>query len=120
VVVTNYKCGKYYHDAICGLFVCQMCRTGIDAVVSRIRMFSIRMAARNWLNKRCFAILLAFVIVFGVFYCEFFIYYKYLWKCDWPEMNAKNSNESVLRVLILSDPHLLGPRTGHWLDKLRR
>lgn len=86
----------------------------------KIPMISIRMILRNWSSKQCFFIFLAFIVASGVFYCEFIIYYKYLWKCNWPKMDAENASEGVLRALILADPHILGPRTGHWFDKIRR
>lgn len=28
--------------------------------------------------------------------------------------------EAPVRAIILADIHMLGPRKGHWLDKLRR
>ncbi|XP_032528960.2 metallophosphoesterase 1-like [Danaus plexippus] len=52
------------------------------------------------------------------FYCEFLIYYIVTLQCGWP--NLTDQNEDVLKAFILSDPHLLGPFRGHWLDKWRR
>ena len=61
--------------------------------------------------------LLIVVAVFG--YCEWLHYYLVLTLCSWP-LPQSNGGVPHLRVLLLADPHLLGPRKGHWFDKLRR
>lgn len=69
--------------------------------------------------------LICFTLTVFIF-CEFLIYYVVIIQCHWPELknqtlgtNKKNSH-SVLKTIFLSDPHLLGRISGHWLDKLRR
>ncbi|TRY91060.1 hypothetical protein DNTS_035780 [Danionella cerebrum] len=59
----------------------------------------------------------AFISVFAL--CEYGIYYPVILRCSWPLLENEDS-QSALRVLILSDTHLLGAIRGHWLDKLRR
>ncbi|BES88330.1 Calcineurin-like phosphoesterase [Nesidiocoris tenuis] len=62
------------------------------------------------------------------FFCEYLIYYCVLFQCSWPTLDpqkadatiAITNSDMVIRALILADPHLLGPRHGHWFDKLRR
>lgn len=69
------------------------------------------------------------VAVLGIFFfCEFLIYYIILLRCAWPQLNDALRDERItltenykpLKAMILSDPHLLGPVSGHWFDKLRR
>ncbi|KAL5022881.1 hypothetical protein ScPMuIL_002036 [Solemya velum] len=67
------------------------------------------------------------LILAFVFYCEFLHYFLVLLWCQWPVLDVKNEDSSVpsgyeppLKVMILADTHLLGPRKGHWFDKLRR
>lgn len=69
------------------------------------------------------------LVVLGIFFfCEFAIYYLVLLRCSWPQLNEAledqnvqlNENYKPVKAMILSDLHLLGPRTGHWFDKLRR
>ncbi|MBN3290763.1 MPPE1 Metallophosphoesterase, partial [Polypterus senegalus] len=49
-----------------------------------------------------------------------------MFSCVWPDNEAPLSGQRgegsapVLRVLVLSDTHLLGAINGHWFDKLRR
>lgn len=40
-------------------------------------------------------------------------------QCNWPSLKAVEHSDP-LKAFILADTHLLGPRRGHWLDKLRR
>uniref|UniRef100_A0ACB8FCN8 Metallophosphoesterase 1 n=1 Tax=Sphaerodactylus townsendi TaxID=933632 RepID=A0ACB8FCN8_9SAUR len=46
--------------------------------------------------------------------------------CHWPQVKtetpegSEQTSASVLKVVFLSDTHLLGEIQGHWLDKLRR
>lgn len=62
-------------------------------------------------------------IFFGVIcttlYCEYGIYYIVIAQCRWPNLQEAQE-KNVLKAFILADTHLLGPRRGHWLDKLRR
>ncbi|XP_041975755.1 metallophosphoesterase 1-like [Aricia agestis] len=62
----------------------------------------------------------AFIFLFGLafiyFYCEYLIYLVVVAQCAWPTLQ----NADTLKVLIIADPHLLGPFRGHWLDKWRR
>jgi predicted MPP superfamily phosphohydrolase len=64
-----------------------------------------------------------------VFYNEWLAYYVILLQCQWPALDVNTADFSIvddgassspLRVLVLSDTHLLGSREGHWFDKLRR
>jgi metallophosphoesterase superfamily enzyme len=55
-----------------------------------------------------------------VFYSEFLVYYIVLWQCHWPELASDHSHEAVLKCFFIADTHLLGTKTGHWFDKLRR
>ncbi|KAK3515574.1 hypothetical protein QTP70_024590, partial [Hemibagrus guttatus] len=50
-------------------------------------------------------------------FCEYVVYFPVILRCSWPEILEKRDS---LRVLFLSDPHLLGAIRGHWFDKLRR
>lgn len=66
-----------------------------------------------------------FALVLLVAYNEFLIYYVMLVQCQWPlpgdvpaYMPASRGSDA-LKVMMLADTHLLGPR-GHWFDKLRR
>jgi len=66
-------------------------------------------------------LVLAFVIAF----CEYFIYkISIALFCDWPAVEESNKpvveETKTLKLLLVADPHLLGPARGHWLDKLRR
>ena len=54
-----------------------------------------------------------------VVYCEVLHYVVVLWSCDWPGPWPGNE-PAPLKVMMIADTHLLGPRHGHWLDKLRR
>lgn len=54
---------------------------------------------------------------FLVFFCEVLIYYIVLLQCTWPQIS---SDYTPLKTALLADTHLLGPRFGHWFDKLRR
>lgn len=49
--------------------------------------------------------------------CEYAVHMLGVFACEWPELN---DNEKTTNVMLLSDPHLLGVRKGHWFDKLRR
>lgn len=79
------------------------------------------------MNIKLKLLLFAFLLVlFVLFLCEYFIYYLVILSCRWPKIEHKSdSNESQeseegLKVMILSDIHLLGELKGHWFDKLRR
>lgn len=70
-----------------------------------------------------------FLVVLLVFYCEFLHYYLVLLRCTWPSpatltwarfQTEEDRPQPPLRVMILSDTHLLGFKNGHWFDKLRR
>ncbi|MEE6464510.1 hypothetical protein FKM82_006282 [Ascaphus truei] len=59
-----------------------------------------------------------------VLFCEFLVYYFAIIRCSWPDVkrvpDQDSKSASALRVMFLSDTHLLGEIRGHWLDKLRR
>ncbi len=59
-------------------------------------------------------------LLVGLLLCEYLIYYPVLWKCGYPKLAQDSGDEEVLKVMLLSDTHLLGSRHGHWFDKLRR
>ncbi|KAJ0182492.1 hypothetical protein K1T71_001861 [Dendrolimus kikuchii] len=65
-----------------------------------------------------FVLLLFGIILTGLF-CEYGIYYLVVAQCTWPSLETVHHSDS-LKAFILADTHLLGPRRGHWLDKLRR
>jgi len=56
----------------------------------------------------------------GIVYNEFLIYYLVLWQCNYPLQSATTSTRATVTAMVLADTHLLGPRNGHWFDKLRR
>ncbi|XP_059051125.1 metallophosphoesterase 1-like [Achroia grisella] len=72
----------------------------------------------NNFNKRI--ILLVLGVILTIVYCEFLIYYIVISQCSWltPEKIADQSD--VLKTLILTDTHLLGPRNSFWIDRWRR
>lgn len=64
-----------------------------------------------------------------LFFCEYLIYYLVLMQCAWPSLDPhkidstislSKSNESSVKAMFIADTHLLGPKEGHWFDKLRR
>ncbi|KAK2584651.1 hypothetical protein KPH14_006998 [Odynerus spinipes] len=81
------------------------------------------------LRKRYYDIyLIICTLVFVLFFCEYFIYYLVLVQCAWPSLDphktistiSSSNNENPVRAMFIADIHLLGPRQGHWFDKLRR
>lgn len=62
------------------------------------------------------AIIALTVLTLTFAYNEYGIYWQALLKCDWPRAHE----DTLVRLMILSDTHLLGSRHGHWFDKLRR
>uniref|UniRef100_H2YVN8 Uncharacterized protein n=1 Tax=Ciona savignyi TaxID=51511 RepID=H2YVN8_CIOSA len=66
-----------------------------------------------------FYLILLFLSAFT--FNEYFIYYFTIFNCRWPKVVKVDFNrDSYQRLLVLSDPHLLGDVEGHWFDKLRR
>lgn len=64
-------------------------------------------------------------IVLILIYCEVIIYYIVIGQCSWPHLIKKGSfvaqdEVEPLKMMLLADTHLLGPKRGHWFDKLRR
>lgn len=54
-------------------------------------------------------------------YCEYLIYYVTQIQCGWPSLNMEPTEKAdPVYALVIADPHLLGSRNGHWLDKWRR
>lgn len=55
-------------------------------------------------------------------FCEWLIYYLVIFQCSWPEVDLEGMNRQSepLKAMLLTDTHLLGPKHGHWFDKLRR
>uniref|UniRef100_A0A0A9WS93 Metallophosphoesterase 1 homolog n=2 Tax=Lygus hesperus TaxID=30085 RepID=A0A0A9WS93_LYGHE len=62
------------------------------------------------------------------FLCEYLIYYFVLIQCSWPVLDPRKADQTIepkdsnqmVKVMLLADTHLLGPKHGHWFDKLRR
>ncbi|XP_026757271.1 metallophosphoesterase 1 homolog [Galleria mellonella] len=81
------------------------------------------MLFRRWRHKLFFnvSLRLFFGIICIYIYCEYIIYYVTQIQCGWPILN-KPPNDGIQPVyaMVLADPHLLGSRNGHWLDKWRR
>ncbi len=67
-------------------------------------------------------------LVLALLFCEYLVYYPVLWRCQYPQLRGQGvgereegeEKEEALKVMFLADTHLLGSRTGHWWDKLRR
>lgn len=77
---------------------------------------SSRLNRRNVFLLKC----LGFIFIV-IFFCEFLLYYLVIIQCHWPKLTAARPHPtSPLKAMFLSDTHLLGEITGHWLDKLRR
>uniref|UniRef100_G3MSF5 Metallophosphoesterase 1 homolog n=1 Tax=Amblyomma maculatum TaxID=34609 RepID=G3MSF5_AMBMU len=60
-------------------------------------------------------------------YCEVVIYYVVIGQCSWPHLQksekdrlSRKEEREPLKMMLLADTHLLGPKRGHWFDKLRR
>lgn len=55
-------------------------------------------------------------------FCEWLIYYLVIFQCSWPDIDLEGTNRRFepLKTMMLTDTHLLGPKHGHWFDKLRR
>ncbi|XP_053202011.1 metallophosphoesterase 1 homolog [Panonychus citri] len=70
-----------------------------------VKMFS---KLANW------SFLGAIVLVFNLFLLDIYSIYP----CDWPCPDC--SDENFVKVMILSDPHLLGKRKGHPVDQFTR
>lgn len=77
----------------------------------------------KWLNRnplKSVLVTLA-ILVLTFIYNEYFIYWQVLFKCHWPQVDDNGrAFGHMLKLMILSDTHLLGSRNGHWFDKLRR
>ncbi|GBM10350.1 Metallophosphoesterase 1 [Araneus ventricosus] len=69
----------------------------------------------NWWHLGKTSLLVGFLF----FFCEVLIYYVVLLQCTWPQIQT-NTKHSTVKAMLLADVHLLGPRFGHWFDKLRR
>ncbi|XP_012252317.2 metallophosphoesterase 1 isoform X2 [Athalia rosae] len=65
-----------------------------------------------------------------IFFCEYLMYYVVLLQCRWPDLDHGKIDPGItltdmedttpVKVMFLSDTHLLGSLNGHWFDKLRR
>lgn len=76
-------------------------------------------------HSACFKKLTFIILI--LIYCEVIIYYVVIGQCSWPHLKKTNVGNFVaqdemvpLKMMLLSDTHLLGPKRGHWFDKLRR
>ncbi|XP_054716513.1 metallophosphoesterase 1-like [Uloborus diversus] len=69
----------------------------------------------NWWHLGKALLLIGFLF----FLCEILIYYIVLLQCTWPQIQT-HTRHSTVKAVLLADTHLLGPRFGHWFDKLRR
>lgn len=79
----------------------------------------------KFLRRRRSGILRKVIFVVSIFfYCEVFIYYVVIAQCSWPRLKkgrlAGEGAVEPLKMMLLADTHLLGPKRGHWFDKLRR
>ncbi|TGZ67931.1 hypothetical protein CRM22_004531 [Opisthorchis felineus] len=56
------------------------------------------------------------------FVCEYVLYYWTVHRCSWPTLPQVEYllPSKFSRVLVLADPHLVGPVRGHPLDRIRR
>ncbi|CAD6219324.1 GSCOCG00004914001-RA-CDS [Cotesia congregata] len=84
------------------------------------------------MNKRSYKhyLLEAFIAALClVVYCEYLIYYVVLAQCSWPDIDSFKADPSIkpgileekpVKIMFIADTHLLGSKTGHWFDKLRR
>ncbi|XP_053322172.1 metallophosphoesterase 1 [Spea bombifrons] len=75
------------------------------------------------LSKRSVFLMKILCFLFAVvWFCEFLVYYVVIIQCSWPKITGTLDQEhkSALKVIFLSDTHLLGAIRGHWFDKLRR
>ncbi|XP_069112625.1 metallophosphoesterase 1-like [Argopecten irradians] len=71
---------------------------------------------------RCF-----FMVLLLFLYCEYFHYFFVLLMCKWPKlpqndgfMYGNGDANRPIKAMVIADTHLLGVKTGHWFDKLRR
>lgn len=64
----------------------------------------------------------ALIVVTVFLYNEYLTYYITIYMtCSWPALSSRRDEQKgETRVMMLTDIHLLGPRRGHWFDKLRR
>ncbi|XP_050295132.1 metallophosphoesterase 1-like [Anthonomus grandis grandis] len=60
-------------------------------------------------------------------YCEVLVYYVTQMNCAWPTLNPLNEDKTIakpieepLRIMVITDTHLLGSIDGYWVDKVRR
>lgn len=53
----------------------------------------------------------------------------FIFKCLWPDIDSFKADPSIkpsiqeekpVKIMFIADTHLLGSKTGHWFDKLRR
>ncbi|XP_046481549.1 per1-like protein PGAP5 isoform X2 [Neodiprion pinetum] len=81
----------------------------------------------NYYNRCILRAFFGLVTLF--FYCEYAVHYLVIFQCGWPDLDAQkadpaillnNAEERPVKVMFLSDTHLLGSRNGHWFDKLKR
>lgn len=67
-----------------------------------------------------------FLVVVLVFWCEFVLFYLYLFQCTWPQISEENLDKFILpgektkpvRILLVSDTHI-GVR-HQLIDRIRR
>ncbi|XP_053983084.1 metallophosphoesterase 1 [Hylaeus volcanicus] len=86
------------------------------------------LSTRTISYKKCLAeAAIALLCVF--IFCEYLIYYLVLIQCSWPTLDSRRidttipqpkEEETPVNAMFIADTHLLGPKRGHWFDKLKR
>lgn len=80
-------------------------------------------ACKRCLTEAAIALLCVFI------FCEYLLYYIVLVQCSWPILDPRKIDatipepkpeETPVHAMFIADTHLLGPKKGHWFDKLKR
>ncbi|XP_076223128.1 per1-like protein PGAP5 [Nomia melanderi] len=78
---------------------------------------------KKYLIEAAIALLCIFI------FCEYVLYYIVLIQCSWPTLNPNKQDVTIskpdaeeipVHAMFIADTHLLGPKKGHWFDKLKR
>lgn len=84
-----------------------------------------RLSIRSHMLKGSRLFRAACLLLLLLLYCEWLHYFVVLLQCTWPLLTHSPVGGWVfsqvdLKVMFISDIHLLGTREGHWFDKVRR
>ncbi|CAL7935914.1 unnamed protein product [Xylocopa violacea] len=80
-------------------------------------------------SKLRYVIEIAVALTCVLLFCEYILTYIILKQCYWPALDPNkvdvtipppDPDEAPIRAMFISDTHLLGPKRGHWFDKLKR